>query len=279
MPMVEDRFVAAPDGRQLHCAVYGRPTDHLPVLGLPGLTRTNRDFEHVAPGWAHDRLVVALSLRGRGRSEVDPTAESYGLDTYVGDVEAVLDAFGLDRVVLVGTSLGGLVALWAAHRLPERVAGMVINDIGPELQPEGLARIQGYAGKLPPVQDWPGAVAQARLTGEQAYPDWGDAEWDHFAHLVYREDADGRPVLDHDPAVASGRLAEDDPWVVFASSADRPLLLVRGALTDLLAPTTVEQMQALHPGMEVVEVAGRGHAPTLGEPDAAEAVQRFLDQF
>lgn len=274
--MSTERFVVAGDGLTLHCVLDGEPSDRTPVLCLPGLTRTNRDFEHVTEAWAADRLVAAVSLRGRGRSGVDPTGASYALDTYVDDVIAVLDDIGIDRAVLIGTSLGGLLALWTAYRHPTRVAGLVLNDIGPELQQEGLDRIRSYAGKLPPVADWDEAVAQTRALGRADFPDWGDDEWAYATRLRYRETPDRRVVLDHDPVVAAGRLATDDPWAVFAAVAEHPMLLVRGALTDLLAPATVAQMQAFHSGLEVVEVPNRGHAPTLGEPVAADAVRRFL---
>jgi pimeloyl-ACP methyl ester carboxylesterase len=274
-PGVEDRFVTTADGRRLHCVRYGRPGGRVAVVCLPGLTRNNRDFEDVAPRLAVDREVVAVSLRGRGRSDVDPSGGSYALDVYVDDVVAVLDQLGLARVVLVGTSLGGLTSLWFAARHPHRVAGVVLNDVGPELQAEGLARIRSYAGKLPPVSSWEEAAAQARSIGEAAFPDWTDADWERAARQRYRERG-GMVEADHDPAVASGRLSDEDPWYVFAVSAGIPMLLLRGELTDLLAPSTVERMRAFHPGLEVVEVPVRGHAPMLDEPVAIAALTDFL---
>jgi pimeloyl-ACP methyl ester carboxylesterase len=272
---MRDHFVAARDGVQLFVAIHGAPSDRPPVVCIPGLTRNGRDFEAVAPALAADRLVAVVDLRGRGRSGWDPSGESYALDTYVDDVVHVLDDLGLVRALVVGTSLGGFVAMWLAARHPARVAAVVLNDIGPELQTEGLERIRSYAGQLPDVTGWSDAVAQTRLVGEVAFPDYTDADWERTARRLYRE-TDGRVAIDHDPGVAAGRLSQDDPWEIFVASRELPMLLVRGALTDLLAPTTVAQMVALHPRLEVVEVPNRGHAPTLEEPVARDALLAFV---
>lgn len=271
-----EREVIAADGVGTFVRSFGEPTARPAVVCIAGLTRNSRDFEAVAPDLAVDRLVLAVDLRGRGRSGADPTARSYTLSTYADDVVAVLDAFGLERVVIVGTSLGGLTAMWLGAARPERLAGIVLNDIGPELQPEGAARVASYAGKLGPIRTWDEAVAQCRSVSEEALPGVSDDEWLTIARQRYREEPDGTVVIDHDPGITLGPPSTEDPWSIFERLAGIPILLLRGAITDLLAPSTVETMEALHPGLVAVEVPDRGHAPTLEEPAARKAITDFL---
>jgi pimeloyl-ACP methyl ester carboxylesterase len=274
-----ERFVAAADGLRLHLVCYGEASGRTPVLCVPGLTQNNKVFERVAPALASDRPVATLSLRGRGRSGRDATGVSYSLDRYVDDVLVVLDELEWEQAVLLGTSLGGLTSMWTTWRAPERVSALVLNDIGPELQEEGLRRIAAYARNVVPVNTWTEAAAQAKEVGAIVFPDYTDDEWMEAARQRYVETGDGHIVLDYDPAIASGRLPGDDPWLVFAACSDKPLLLIRGALTDLLAPATVELMRAVAPALEYVEVPTRGHAPTLTEAVAADALRAFVAKF
>ena len=167
---MSERFVTAADGVELFVRAYGVASDLVPVVCVPGLTRNSRDFERVAPELARDRLVLALDLRGRGRSGYDDSAASYWVDVYASDVLTVLDELGIARACCFGESLGGIVSMRVAKIARERVAGVVLNDIGPDLDPAGVARIFSYAGKLPPVITWDDAVAQSRLVGEIAAP-------------------------------------------------------------------------------------------------------------
>jgi len=273
--MGEHEVIAA-DGVRLFVRSYGEATERPAVVCVAGLTRNSRDFEAIAPDLAVDRQVLAVDLRGRGRSGADPTARSYTLATYAADVVRVIDDFRVDRVVLIGTSLGGLTAMWLGAENPERVAGIVLNDIGPDLQPEGVARVASYAGKLAPISTWAEAVAQTRLVSEEALPGLSDDGWLTVARQRYREEADGTVVIDHDPGITSGPGSPEDPWWVFGRLVDIPMLVLRGAITDLLAPATVDTMKALHPGLVAVEVPDRGHAPTLEEPAARTAIEDFL---
>ena len=273
---MSERVVPAADGVRLFVRSFGEATERPAVVCIAGLTRNSRDFEAIAPDLAVDRLVLAVDLRGRGRSGADPSARSYTLATYADDVVRVLDAFGLDRVVVIGTSLGGLTAMWLGSEHPERVAGIVLNDIGPELQPEGAARVASYAGRLDPIRTWDEAVAQSRFVSEEALPGLSDDDWLAIARQRYREEPDGTVVIDHDAGITSGPAPTEDPWWVFERLSGIPMLLLRGAITDLLAPSTVETMEAIHAGLVAVEVPDRGHAPTLEEPVAREAITRFL---
>lgn len=266
----------AADGTLLCADLYGARGDRCPVLCVPGLTRNARDFAPLAEHLGRDRLVVAVDLRGRGRSAYDPTAASYRLDVYAADVVAWADELALDRLALVGTSLGGLVATHVAMTAPGRVAGIVLNDVGPELAPEGAARIAAYAGEPVVVETWEEAIAQTRLVSEVALPGLSDEEWAQEARRRYDPTPDGRLAPAYDPGVVRGPGSGVDPWWAFHAVASVPVLLLRGAISDLLAPETVEAMRAVHPDLEVVEVPGRGHAPLLHEPLARGAVDRFL---
>ncbi len=270
------QWVKAADGCELWMDLHGEPTDRLPVVCIPGLTRNARDFTRLAESLGLDRLVVAVDLRGRGRSGRDPSAESYRLDVYVEDLFSIVDALSVGPAIVIGTSLGGMVAMRMGAAAPARVAGLVLNDIGPDVAPEGAARIASYAGHQPAVGTWEEAVAQTRLVSETALPGLSDEAWRAEAAQRYRQAPDGRVVPDYDPGITAGPPSSDDPWWVFHALSSIPLLVVRGALSDVLAPETVTLMAAMHPTMEALEVPGRGHVPLLHEPLAEDAVRRFL---
>jgi pimeloyl-ACP methyl ester carboxylesterase len=289
MDFVERSWIS-PDGLQLSARDYAGAEGpaRLPVVCLHGLTRNARDFEDVAPAIAASgRRVLAFDVRGRGRSAWDPRSENYALPIYVGDMIGWARALGIARAVFVGTSMGGLITLLLATGAPELVAAAALNDIGPEIAPEGLARISAYTGEAAPVSDWSEAAAYAARTNGSAFPAYGAADWMAFARRLFHARADGRPVLDYDPAIAAPIKAspqaatgpQPDLWPLFDTLAkDRPLLLVRGALSDLLATATRDQMQARAPHMRLAEVAGVGHAPMLTEPAAAQALAAFLHE-
>jgi pimeloyl-ACP methyl ester carboxylesterase len=282
MTSLRESTVHASDGVGLHVSVFGEPTGRTAVLCLPGLTRNSRDFADMAAALSARRQVVTVDFRGRGRSGNDPTGASYLPQVYADDMFAVLDAVGIERALLIGTSLGGAVSMVMAASRPGRVAGIVLNDVGPQLDPRGVARIQSYAGKLPPISTWDDAVAQARKIGEVALPGLSDAEWLAVAHQQYREDEDGTVGADHDPKVAAGMDAVDparlpDSWQVFDRLAGIPILVIRGELSDLLAAPTVAEMVRRRPDTRTLVVANRGHCPTLNEPECRRAIGDFLD--
>jgi pimeloyl-ACP methyl ester carboxylesterase len=282
-PDYADRYYQSDDGLRLHYRDYAPDRDSTPVLCLPGLTRNCRDFEDLAPHLAERRRVLAPDLRGRGLSEYDPEWRHYHPGTYVGDVIRLLDTAGIERVVLIGTSLGGLIAMALAARDRGRLAAVVMNDVGPEIAPEGLARIQAYTGKLPPVSSWAEAAAQAKAVYGKWLPGLGDADWERLARRGFREGAGGAPELDMDPNI--GRAVREvgpqtgDPWALFDALGDLPVLVLRGAMSDILSRDILERMHARKPDLESVEVANRGHVPLLDEPDALEAIDRFLDRY
>jgi pimeloyl-ACP methyl ester carboxylesterase len=225
--------------------------------------------------------VLTADLRGRGRSAWDPDASHYQLPIYVQDAWSLLDSLELGRVLVVGTSLGALMGMAMAATKPDRIAGVVLNDAGPEIDPAGLKRIAGYAGKLPPVSTWAEAAAQARSVYGLALPGLSDAQWLEFAQRGYRENAAGVPVPDMDPKIADAfknPSAAADMWPLFSMIKGVPLLVIRGALSDLLSAATVARMAREKPELQQVEVANRGHTPLLDEPECLTAIDAFVDR-
>jgi pimeloyl-ACP methyl ester carboxylesterase len=271
------------DGLRLFARDYasGDGEARLPVVCLHGLTRNSRDFEDVAPAIAaRGRRVLALDMRGRGRSDRDPNGANYHIGTYATDVVALLDALGVARAVFVGTSMGGLITMTLAMIAPARVAAALLNDVGPELHPSGISRIASYVGKSAAIESWDDAAAYARRTNGAAFPHYQDDDWDRFARRTFREDEQGRPALDYDPAIASAVApgALPDLWPLFtAFAAGRPLALVRGGISDLITADIAERMKGVAPHLDVTEVSGIGHAPMLTEPAARAAFDRFLE--
>ena len=272
------------DGLDLHARDYAAASGpaRLPVICIHGLTRNARDFEELAPVLAAGgRRVLAVDVRGRGLSAHDPNPRNYHPAVYAADMAALMAALGLARAHFIGTSMGGLVAMALASMKPELVAGAILNDVGAELAPEGLARIGQYVGQPAPVQDWGQATAYAQRQNTLAFPHYGPEQWRRMARRLFREDASGRPVLDYDPAIVesmkdSGRDAAD-LWPLWSAlTKKRPVLVIRGGNSDLLAAATLERMRNRAPAIESVEVPGVGHAPMLDEPAALEAVQAFF---
>ncbi len=273
------------DGLALCARDYAGGSDKLPVICIPGLTRNCRDFEAVAPWIAGlGRRVLAVDLRGRGRSARDPDPRHYKPATYAADVSALLRSLQLPRALFLGTSLGGIVIMTlAARRLPE-IGGAILNDVGPRVAAAGLARIAGYAGKGAPVANWDDAAAYARRTNGAAFPHYGDAEWQAFARRTFKEGDNGRPELDYDARVVAPvnrlvmKLMSPLAWAAFRRLArNRQVLLIRGAQSDILDSATAARMKRTAPSMSIAEIPGIGHAPMLDEPVARAAIQAFLD--
>ncbi|MGH8284701.1 MAG: alpha/beta fold hydrolase [Steroidobacteraceae bacterium] len=254
--------------------------DGPPVVCLPGLTRNSRDFEALAGRLAARHRVITPDLRGRGRSQWDPNWKNYHPGTYIKDAIALLDAARLERVVLVGTSLGGIISMGLAAVVPQRLVGVVLNDIGPEVDPVGIERIRGYSGKLPPVRSWQEAASQARSIYGIALPDLTDDDWLAYCRRSYKEGPDGVPVLDMDPrigdAIRAGPGAPPDLWAAFAALKPIPALAIRGATSDLLNVATFARMKAVKPDLVQLEVPARGHAPLLDEPVCVQGIDAFL---
>lgn len=272
---------ASADGLTLFARVYESAGREAPtVLCLPGLTRNSRDFEALAPHLAEGYRVICPDLRGRGFSQRDPQWRNYHPGTYVQDIGRLMEVFGLGRVAVIGTSLGGLLAMLLAAGEPSRVAGIVLNDIGPEADPRGIERIRGYTGKLPPVCTWEEAIAQFREVNGRAWPGLSAEQWSVVTHRSYREDASGTPALDYDPligeAIRAARAVPEGLWPAFAQIKAVPMLVLRGALSDILSAEILERMRREKPDLLSLTVADRGHVPLLDEPQVLQAIDRFL---
>lgn len=284
--MLEPREVlcASHDGRlQLYGRAWGPAGAARTILCLHGLTRNSLDFGALARRLAGaDTQVVAFDQRGRGRSQWDPETANYRADLYARDMLSALDQLGVSRAVLIGTSMGGLMSMMMAAAAPDRVLGMVINDVGPEIDPRGLDRIRSYVGKRGPPSDWAEAARAVAQDNAVAFPDYGPEDWLAFARRVYAEVPQGRVVAAYDPAIAQGLnpdqtgVAPPDLWPLWDALKAFPILVIRGEISDLLSASALEQMAVRHPGLQTAVVPLRGHAPMLDEPIALEAIERFL---
>ena len=276
-----DGYWDSADGLRLHYRDYAGPADRPPILCIPGLTRNARDFEGVAERLAGEWRLICVELRGRGESGYAKDPLTYQPPTYLEDLEALIAELKLERFVLFGTSLGALMAMMLAAANADRVAGAVLNDIGPDLEPRGLDHIRSYVGR---ARDWPTWLHAARFIAEaqaDRYPDWEIDQWLVYAKRLCKLTPTGRIVYDYDMRIAepfklAGPVTEVDLWPYFRALANVPLLLVRGELSDLLSVATAERMLAEAPNMEQVVVPRVGHAPTLDEPEAVAGIDRLL---
>jgi len=280
MAAAEYRFDTQ-DGLRLFSRVYAGPNAAAPVvLCLHGLMRNSRDFEDLATHLAARYRVIVPDVRGRGLSARDPNFNNYQIPTYLGDLMPLFTGLGVQRVSIVGTSMGGLMAMVLAATQPRLVARIVLNDVGPELDPPGLERIRGYAGKSAPVRSWEEAVAQVRSIYGPVWPGLSDERWQRIARLSYRENAQGVPEADADPLIAEPlrdpKAAAPNLWPLWGVLVKVPILAIRGAQSDLLNAATLARMQREKPDLEVLEVANRGHPPLLDEPECLAAIDQFL---
>jgi len=275
-----DGWFAASDGLRLHWRETG-PASTLPVLlCIPGLTRTARDFGHLerlAGAWR----VIAVDLRGRGDSAVPRDVSTYSGSVYIDDLKGLLAAAGVERFVALGSSIGGLLAIRLAAETG-LATGLVLNDIGPEIAPQGLDRLRGLAGRQVSWPTWVHAARDLGLRNAELYPGWGLVDWLAFAKRLCRVSSSGRIVFDYDPRIAEPfRVVDGDPaaasWAALASLPKLPVLSLRAERSDVLTPATQAAMAAKLPRMTRVEVPGVGHAPTLMEPVAVAAIDALLD--
>jgi len=255
------------------------------LLMMHGLTRNSADFEPLLHKLAGRYRMIVPDQRGRGASQWDPDPAQYRPDVYAQDMLALMDDLGVSRAGLVGTSMGGLMAMVMQALRPDLAQAVIFNDIGPVLDPAGLARIQGYVGPGGKMAGWTEAAARTRAINAPAFPDYGAVQWDAFARRIARENADGTVSFAYDPAISES-IAGDDPqtvppdlWPLWELLGAVPVLVVRGALSDLLSTATVEEMARRHSGpYAAVEVPRVGHAPILDEPVALAAIEAFCKE-
>lgn len=279
------RFVSAQDGLSLHVRCYGsRTAPALPVVCLPGLSRTAADFHPLARALSRDperpRHVLALDYRGRGKSEWDRDPANYNPVVELGDLLAVLTALDVGPAIVVGTSRGGILAMMLAAARPTLLAGVVLNDIGPVIEPKGLMRIKSYVGKLPQPKSFEdGAEILRRLFAAQ-FPALTAEQWLAAAHRGW-EERNGRLVPTYDPQLARSleAVSPERPlppmWSQFDALAHVPLMAIRGTNSDLLSAETVAAMRARRPDLDVLEVTDQGHTPLLAEPETLARIATF----
>ena len=269
------------DGLRLHYRDYAGDASRPPIICIPGLTRNARDFEGVAARLAGEWRVICVELRGRGESAQAKDPMTYVPLTYLQDMEALLIELKLERFVLFGTTLGGLNTMLMAASGKERIAGALLNDIGPVLESRGLDRIRSYVGRS---QNWPTWLHAARSIAEaqaDRYPDWGLDDWLVYAKRLCRLSTGGRIVMDYDMRIAEPfKLPQGeagfDLWPAFRALEGIPSLIVHGELSDVLSAGSVEKMTAEVKTLESATVPRVGHAPTLDEPEAQKAIDKLL---
>lgn len=282
--MSQSRFFAYPslDARALFGRIWGEPNGHLPLVCLPGLTRSSTDFEALGTALAErGRQVIALDFRGRGGSAHAPFA-SYNILQEAEDTAAGLASLGIKRALFLGTSRGGLVMMHLASTRPELMAGSILNDIGPVIETAGIARITEYVG-VAPAPIWEALVADLKQTQGHLFPRLSDADWLRYARQIYRDDA-GVPHLAYDAAMSEAFKSFDPTkplpefWSGFDAMADQRVMVIHGALSDVLSQQTVEAMADRHRGMEVFTVDDQGHAPLLWDARAQKVIEAFADR-
>lgn len=283
----EERIIATVDGLTLYARDYAplAPETGLPVICLHGLTRNARDFEVIAPRIAAlGRRAIAADMRGRGASANDPDPAHYVPAVYAQDVLKLMDTLEIPRAVFVGTSMGGLITMVLATIAPDRIAASILNDVGPRLSTTGLGRIASYVGRAQPVESWAAAAEAVRAINGSAYPERADddAFWMAFARRTFRARDDGKLEADYDPhiALAFADFDEDatppDLTPLFQVLAAKPMLAVRGGISDILTADALTYMRSVKSDLDSVTIENVGHAPALDEPDAWDAILDFL---
>lgn len=287
--MADDRtdyrhgYFVVRDAVRLHYRDYPGSSERPPLLCLHGLTRNARDFADFAKRLSPRFRVIALDFAGRGESDFDPLPARYNPLVYAGDALGLLNELGVEQAIFVGTSLGGLVTMLVATTARDRIAGAILNDVGPELEAAGLERIKSYVGKDLRFANWDEAALTIAANNGHLPASYSHVDWVKAAKRACREE-NGRIRYDYDMAIANVFSAANskvqvDLWPMFAALAQKPLLIVRGEKSDLLAPGAFERMKATAPTVDSVVVAGAGHAPTLMEADATMAIDQFLGRF
>jgi pimeloyl-ACP methyl ester carboxylesterase len=282
----ESRFCAALDGLRLHVRDYGSPLDPgIPVVCLAGLTRNSADFGPLASALASGlngakRRVLALDYRGRGLSEYDRDWKNYSLEIENSDLLSVLTALEIDAAIFIGTSRGGLHTMLLSATRPTVIRGAVLNDIGPVLEPRGMARIRGYVGRLPVPRSIPDAADLLKEMMSERFNGLSEADWEAYAKITFA-DAVGRIKSRYDQNLMKTLegLDLEQPlptlWPQFDGLRGVPLLILRGANSDLFSSETLKEMTERHPGAEVHTVEGQGHAPLLLDQETITRICGF----
>lgn len=282
---IRDEFLRSADGLKLHVRIFGRANpERLPLLCLPGLTRTAEDFDVLADALANTRdmprRVITFDYRGRGLSDYDSNPANYSIAVEASDVTTVASELGIDRAIILGTSRGGLIGMVLAATRPDLVAALALNDIGPELEIGGLIKIKGYTSDPPPRLTWEDAAQGLRSLFGDAFPRLTGSEWMAWARRAFREE-NGALVRTYDPKLVLPfqTITADNPppalWDMFDQIGAIPMLTIRGELSDLLSESCVAEMKRRRPDMDVLRFMDEGHAPLLADGVAIKAIRTF----
>lgn len=283
----ENVYYRSHDDLVLYARCYGG--EDLPgrtVLCLPGLTRNSVDFHELALALAHHpthpRRVYSLDLRGRGRSQRDPNWRNYSPFTELLDVINLLIVRELPDLAVIGTSRGGIIAMLMGVVRPSAIGCLILNDIGPAIETAGLARILGYAGKIPVPRDWPEATRLVRDMNRHQYPTLRDEEWEALAQMWFNQNESGRPASSYDPNIGRA-LSEIDiskpipeMWAHFDALGDKPMMVLRGENSDILSAATVQKMQSRSANVVAHTIQNEGHPPLLRDPFSIRLIADFL---
>lgn len=280
-------YYTSQEGLRLYAREYGnRRMVKTPILCLPGLTRNAKDFHELASLISADRRVLCPDFRGRGKSEYASSWTGYTPEAEMRDTLDLMAACGIEHAILIGTSRGGLVSMTMGLSRPTAIKAVIMNDVGPEVDPAGITRILGYAGKMKAPASWNEAAILLRQMNEREFPNLTGEQWHAFARNTFN-DVDGKPVMDYDAAIGKGlqhaakllRGKLPTLWKEFLGLSHVPVLLVRGENSDLLSKETAAAMADRHPDLTLVTAKDRGHAPFLNEPEVAQAITSFLNRI
>ena len=285
MSKFNDLFYQSTDGLRLYARDYPCQDEDIIqpeiIFCMHGLTRNSADFDKLAKHLSQHYRVISVDNRGRGESAYDNNPANYIPLTYVADMFTLLDLLDFQKVILCGTSMGGIMAFIMAAMQPQRIRGLIINDVGPELETKGIKRIASYVGKTSQVKSWADATAITKAINKSAFPNFTDEEWEDFARNIFKDD-NGKLRLNYDPGIAipfkdmDTGSAAPDLWPQFEAIVSIPMLLIRGANSDLISSACVEKMFKRKPDMRFAEIPETGHAPTLNEPLSRAAIDAFL---
>jgi pimeloyl-ACP methyl ester carboxylesterase len=276
-------FPSADGTLRLYAETCGPADAPLTILCLHGLTRNGADFGALAAHLSARYRVITADQRGRGKSQWDPNPANYQPATYVGDMFHLLDRLQIARVVLIGTSMGGIMSMIMAATQPARVHAIILNDIGPEVPNSGLRRLRDSLNAPAHIATWHDAAHQVQRVNGLAFPDYDAADWEAFARRTYAEDPSGHPIAAYDLSILNGLNEADlsavppNLWSLWAQLGSIPTLAIRGELSDILSADILASMAARHSSLITVGVPNRGHAPMLDEHAAVSAIHAFLD--
>ncbi len=278
----QDQFWQSEDDLNLHYRDYSSNSTKTPIICVPGLTRNSRDFEHLGTLLCGDRRIIMVNLRGRGQSDYAKDSTTYNPKTYVADIVRLMDEIDLPKAVFFGTSLGGIVTMLMASMHSGRVAGALLNDIGPEIDQRGLDRIGEYVGQGRSFDTWAHAARDLAESSASIFPDYTLKDWISFAKKLYRMNSSGRIKLDYDMKISEpfdrkGN-GSDAMWRALEAFKDLPTLILRGETSDLFSEATATKMLGMMQNGELVTIPRVGHAPTLEEPQSLDAIAALLQR-